>query len=53
VAVVNGDGQLLAFAGDPARIAFARSSMKPVQAAVSLSLTDVAFEADEVAVMCA
>jgi L-asparaginase II len=53
VAVVDGDGRLLAFAGDPSRIAFARSSMKPVQAAVSLSLTDVAFEADEVAVMCA
>jgi L-asparaginase II len=53
VAVVDADATLLAFAGDPARRAFARSSMKPLQASVSLSLCPIEFEDDEVAVMCA
>jgi L-asparaginase II len=54
VAVCDADGRLQAMAGDPDRPLFARSSMKPLQAAVSLSagveedLTD-----REVAVMCA
>jgi L-asparaginase II len=53
VAAVDADGRVVAFAGDPARRIFARSSMKPVQAAVSLSLAPLPFEDDEVAVMCA
>ncbi|MBI4259909.1 MAG: asparaginase [Actinobacteria bacterium] len=54
VAVVDATGRLLAWTGDPERMLFSRSSMKPLQAAVSLSaagggdeLTDA-----EVAVMC-
>jgi L-asparaginase II len=49
---VNGD--VIAAAGDPARVVFARSSMKPLQAAVSMHVAggdDLA--EDEVAVMCA
>jgi L-asparaginase II len=53
VVVVDADGRVVAFAGDPARRIFARSSMKPVQAAVSLSLAPLPFDDDEVAVMCA
>src|SRR6266511_1823018 len=36
VAVCDVDGHLVAWAGDPHRTVFARSCMKPVQAAVSL-----------------
>jgi L-asparaginase II len=53
VAVVDADGALVAFAGDPARRVFARSAMKPLQAAVSLSFASTEFDDDEVAVMCA
>jgi len=53
VAVVDGEGRLVAFAGEPARPVFARSSMKPLQAAVSLSLASFDFPDEEVAVMCA
>jgi L-asparaginase II len=53
VAVVDADGRLTAFAGEPDRILFARSSMKPLQAAVSLSLASFDFPDPEVAVMCA
>ena len=35
VAVVDADGRIVAAAGDADRVAFARSSMKPLQAAVS------------------
>jgi L-asparaginase II len=53
VAVVDADGRVVAAVGDPEHVAFARSCMKPLQAAVSLSLTPIAFPDDEVAVMCA
>ena len=35
--MVDADGRLLQRAGDPGRLVFARSAMKPLQAAVSLS----------------
>jgi L-asparaginase II len=38
VAVADADGRLVAAAGDPGRVAFARSSMKPLQATVSMGL---------------
>ncbi|HEX2030638.1 MAG TPA: asparaginase [Actinomycetota bacterium] len=53
VAVADADGRLVAMAGDPARVAFARSSMKPLQAAVSLSLAGDELPDAELAVMCA
>jgi L-asparaginase II len=53
VAVVDADAGLVAFAGDPERMVFARSSMKPLQATVSLSLAPFEFSEREVAVMCA
>jgi L-asparaginase II len=53
VAVVDADGGLVAYAGDPGRIVFARSSMKPLQAAVSLSLAGEGIPDQEVAVACA
>ncbi len=54
VAVADASGRLLAFAGDPERILFARSSMKPLQAAVSLSVIGEAHRLSdaEVAVTC-
>ena len=53
VAVCDADGRLIASIGDPDTVAFARSCMKPFQAAVSLSAIDVAVPDTEVAVMCA
>ncbi len=53
VSVVGAAGDLVAFAGDPGRAVYARSSMKPLQAAVSLSLAPLPFSDAEVAVMCA
>jgi L-asparaginase II len=53
VAVVDEGGALVASAGDPGRVAFARSSMKPLQAAVSLELLREELTDAEVAVMCA
>ncbi|MGH2686439.1 MAG: asparaginase, partial [Actinomycetota bacterium] len=53
VAVVDGEGRLVASAGDPDRVVFARSSMKPLQAAVSLTLAGEELSDDEAAVMCA
>jgi L-asparaginase II len=53
VAVVDADGRLVAFAGQPDRMLFARSCMKPLQATVSLSLAPFDFPDREVAVMCA
>jgi len=53
VAVCDVDGRLVASAGDPHRPVFARSSMKPVQAAVSLGAIGGALDDDLVAVMCA
>jgi L-asparaginase II len=51
VAVCDSEGRLVAFVGDPARPVFARSCMKPVQAAVSLQAIG---ELDDelIAVMC-
>jgi len=53
VAVCDVDGHLVAWAGDPHRLVFARSSMKPVQAAVSLGAIGGGLDDDLVAVMCA
>ena len=53
VAVVDADGKLIAFAGDAGRLLFARSSMKPLQATVSLSCAELDLTDREVAVMCA
>jgi L-asparaginase II len=53
VAVVDPVGKLAAWAGDAERTIFARSSMKPLQATVSLSLAPFDFTDREVAVMCA
>jgi len=52
VAVCDASGRLLASVGDPHRVAFARSCMKPVQAAISLGVIDIAVPDVEVAVMC-
>jgi L-asparaginase II len=53
VAVAGVDGRLLASAGNPERIVFARSAMKPLQASVSLSFMTFGPTDAEVAVMCA
>ncbi|MGH2692922.1 MAG: asparaginase [Actinomycetota bacterium] len=53
VAVVDADGKLIASAGDPHRVTYARSAMKPLQAAVSLTLADEDLPAAQVAVMSA
>ncbi len=53
VAVVGTGGRLVASAGNPDRRVFPRSCMKPLQAAVSLSLAPFDFSAREVAVMSA
>ena len=52
VAVCDADGRLVASAGDPDRVLFARSSMKPLQAAVTLSRMDERLSGEELAVMC-
>jgi L-asparaginase II len=53
VAVCDVRGRLVAWLGDPRRPVFARSAMKPVQGAVSLSLIGEDLPDDLVAVMCA
>jgi L-asparaginase II len=53
VAVVDASGTLVASAGDAGRPAYARSSMKPLQGTVSLSLSPFEFTDEEIAVMCA
>ncbi|MGH2712244.1 MAG: asparaginase [Actinomycetota bacterium] len=53
VAVVDADGKLLASTGDPDRVTYARSSMKPLQASVSVTLADEELPDPEVAIMCA
>jgi L-asparaginase II len=53
VAVAGPQGRLVASVGDPDRVTFARSSMKPLQAAVSLTVSGEALEDAEVSVMCA
>jgi L-asparaginase II len=54
VAVVDSTGRLVAAAGDPATVAFARSASKPFQATASLSLIGESEDLTdrEVAVMC-
>jgi L-asparaginase II len=53
VAVADANGSLVAWAGDPERMTFARSAMKPLQAAVSVTLSEEPDLSDrEVAVMC-
>jgi L-asparaginase II len=51
VAVVDVSGAIVATTGDSSRTLFARSSMKPLQAAVSLSFAGVAFTSAEIAVI--
>jgi L-asparaginase II len=53
VAVCDNRGRLLASAGDPDRVLFARSSMKPLQAAVSRSRMEEELPEEELAIMCA
>jgi L-asparaginase II len=53
VVVVDGQGRVVASCGEPDRLVFARSCMKPLQATVSLSLAPFDFPDPEVAVMCA
>jgi L-asparaginase II len=54
VAVCDADGRVVAFAGDAHRPLFSRSSMKPLQATVSLdTIGDEDLEKRQVAVMCA
>ena len=50
--MVDVSGEVVASAGDPSRTLFARSSMKPLQAAVSLSFAAAQFRPVEIAVMC-
>lgn len=52
VAVCDADGRLVAHAGDASHPVFARSCMKPLQAAVSLHAIDEDQPDREVAVMC-
>ncbi len=52
VAVCDADGRLLAWAGDPGRVVFARSTMKPLQAAVSLAAARGDLPDPELAVVC-
>jgi L-asparaginase II len=53
VAVCDADGTVIASAGDPDRMVFARSCMKPLQAAVSLSAIDEPLPDREAAVIAA
>lgn len=52
VAVCDADGRLVAWTGDPDRAVFARSSMKPLQAVVSLGAIGRDLPDRQVAVMC-
>lgn len=53
VVVCDADGRVVAAAGGPQHVAFARSSMKPLQAAVSLRAIGEDLPDHLVAVMCA
>ena len=54
VAVFDSRGRCTAWAGDPERTVFSRSSMKPLQASVSISVAgDDDLTLSEIAVMCA
>jgi L-asparaginase II len=52
VAAVDAHGDLVGVAGQPELVVFARSAMKPLQAAVSLAHAPFGFTQEEVAVMC-
>jgi L-asparaginase II len=53
VVVCDPDGRVLAALGDPGRVLFSRSSMKPLQAAVSLRRIGEPLPDDLIAGMCA
>ncbi len=53
VVVCDADGRLIASAGDPDRMVFARSCMKPLQAVVSLTAIGEELPDRETAIMCA
>ncbi len=54
VAVCDADGRLVASAGDPSRFLFARSCMKPLQAAVALrAVGEPTVDDRQLATMCA
>jgi L-asparaginase II len=53
VAVVDGDGTLIASAGDPGTVAYLRSSAKPIQATVCLELGWTPPGTEQLAVACA
>jgi L-asparaginase II len=53
VVVCDASGRVMTSAGDPERSVYARSSMKPLQAAVSLSRLDDDVPTELVAIMCA
>lgn len=54
VAVCDVEGRLVAWAGNPQQLVFARSCMKPVQASVALgAIGDESMPDREVAIMCA
>ena len=53
VAVCDAEGRVVASAGDPDRLVYSRSSMKPLQASVSLSKIEAELPSDLVAIMCA
>jgi L-asparaginase II len=53
VAVCDARGRLLAHVGDPHRVVYSRSSMKPLQAAVSMRRIGEELPDDLVAIMCA
>jgi L-asparaginase II len=53
VVACDADGRVLAWIGDPHRPVFARSAMKPLQAAVSLQAIATDLGDDLVAIMCA
>jgi L-asparaginase II len=52
IAVCDASGALIASVGDPNRVAFARSCMKPLQGAVSLASIEGPVSDREVAAMC-
>jgi L-asparaginase II len=52
VAVCDATGRLVASVGDPERVAFARSCMKPIQGAVSIGAIDVSLTDRDVAIIC-
>lgn len=53
VAVCDADGRLIASAGDPSQLVFARSCMKPLQTAVSLAaIGDLRLSDRDIAIMC-